>query len=76
MFTLLQQKFAETISLTEDEFAYCKTLFLPRKLRRRQYLLQEGDPAKYTAFVEKGMLRTFAIDEKGTEHILQFATEG
>ena len=32
--------------------------------------------AKYTAFVEKGILRSYTIDEKGNEHILQFALEG
>jgi CRP-like cAMP-binding protein len=31
---------------------------------------------RYTAFVEKGMLRTFTVDEKGNEPILQFSMEG
>ncbi|MEJ7678867.1 MAG: Crp/Fnr family transcriptional regulator [Segetibacter sp.] len=51
-------------------------MFLPKKLRKRQYLLQEGDVCKYTAFAEKGILRTYTIDDKGTEHILQFSLEG
>jgi CRP-like cAMP-binding protein len=38
--------------------------------------LQEGDVCKYNAFVTKGMLRSYTIDEKGNEHILQFASEG
>jgi len=76
MFELLFRKINAIISITEEEFEYCKTLFLPKKLRKRQYLLQEGDVCKYQAFVEKGMLRSYIIDEKGTEHILQFASEG
>jgi CRP-like cAMP-binding protein len=76
MFELLHQKINAMISINEDELNYCKTLFLPKKLRKRQYLLQEGDVCKYQAFVEKGMLRSYHIDEKGTEHILQFASEG
>ena len=48
----------------------------PKKLRRKQYLLQEGDVCKNIAFVEKGALRTYTVDELGTEHILQFALEG
>ena len=76
MFDLLHQKFQEKIRLTEDEFNYCKSLFLPKKLRKRQYLLQEGDVCKYQAFVEKGILRSYTIDDKGSEHILQFASEG
>jgi CRP-like cAMP-binding protein len=76
MFDLLQEKIAEKVVLTGDELAYCKTVFIPKKLRKRQYLLQEGDACKYQAFVVKGILRSYTIDEKGTEHILQFAPEG
>jgi cAMP-binding proteins - catabolite gene activator and regulatory subunit of cAMP-dependent protein kinases len=76
MYELLHTKIIETISLTEEEFNFCKTLFSPKKLRKRQYLLQDGDVCKYTAFVEKGMLRTYSIDEKGNEPILQFSMEG
>ncbi|HZJ58661.1 MAG TPA: Crp/Fnr family transcriptional regulator [Chitinophagaceae bacterium] len=76
MFELLHKKFSEIISINEEELNYCKTLFLPKKLRKRQFLLQDGDVCKYQAFVEKGMLRSYRIDEKGSEHILQFAFEG
>lgn len=76
MFERLSQSIQEHIAITEEEFGFCKTLFLPKKLRKRQYLLQEGDVCKYTAFVEKGVLRTYAVDEKGNEHILQFSFEG
>ena len=76
MYELLHKKITESISITDEEFDFCKTLFLPKKLRKRQYLLQEGDVCKYTAFVTKGILRSYTIDNKGTEHILQFAFEG
>ena len=76
MYDLLYKKISETISITDEEFDFCKTLFIPKKLRKRQYLLQEGDVNKYTAFVSKGLLRSFTVDDKGGEHILQFAFEG
>lgn len=76
MFERLFQNLAEKVQLTEDEKELTKTFFLPKKLRKRQYLLQEGDAAKYVAFVEKGILRSYTVDEKGSEHILQFAFEG
>ncbi len=75
MFELLSKSIKERVSITEEEFDFCKTLFLPKKLRKRQFLLQEGDVCKYTAFVEKGMLRTYTVDEKGNEPILQFSSE-
>lgn len=76
MFEVLFQKFDEKIELTEEEKQLCKSFFIPKKLRKRQYLLQEGDVSKYVAFVEKGMLRSYTIDDKGSEHIMQFAFEG
>jgi CRP-like cAMP-binding protein len=76
MFELLHKKISEKIFLTEEEFNFCKSLFVPKKLRKRQYLLQEGAVCKYQAFVEKGILRTYTVDKKGGEHILQFASEG
>ena len=76
MFEVLLQSIREKISISKEEFDFCKTLFIPKKLRKRQYLLQEGDVCKYTSFVEKGILRTYTVDEKGNEPILQFSMEG
>ena len=76
MYELLFKKLDEKIELTEGEKQLCKTFFIPKKLRKRQYLLQEGDVCKYVAFVEKGMLRSYTIDDKGSEHVIQFAFEG
>lgn len=50
-------------------------MFIPKKLRKKQYLLQEGEQGKYMAFVNKGCLRSYSIDEEGREHIVQFAIE-
>jgi CRP-like cAMP-binding protein len=76
MFEVLFQKLDEKIQLSEEERQLCKSFFTPKKLRKRQYLLQEGDVCKYIAFVEKGMLRSYTINDKGGEHIMQFAFEG
>jgi CRP-like cAMP-binding protein len=76
MFELLYQKFDEKIRLTDEEKELSRTFFIPKKIRKRQYLLQEGDVCKYIAFVEKGLLRSYAVSDKGTEQIIQFAFEG
>jgi CRP-like cAMP-binding protein len=76
MFEILFQKFDEKIQLTDEEKQLCKSFFIPKRLRKKQYLLQEGDPGRYSAFVEKGIMRSYTIDNKGNEHIIQFAFEG
>lgn len=76
MFELLHQKFSEIIDLSEEEFEYAKTLFIPKKLKKKRILIEVGEICKYTVFVKKGLLRSFKADDKGNEYILQFALEG
>ncbi len=76
MLELFFKKVNEKINLTEEEQAACAQYFISKKLRKKQYLLQAGDVCKYSAFVEKGILRSYTTDEKGAEHIMQFALEG
>lgn len=71
-FTHLQEK----VVLSANEEALIKTYFIPKKLRKKQYLLQEGDVCRYFVFVENGLLRSYNVDEKGNEHMIQFAWEG
>jgi len=61
--------------LSEDDRHLLMTHFKPKKLRKRQYFLQEGDVCKYIGFVVKGSARTFTVDEKGHEHILKLSLE-
>lgn len=76
MFEVLFNNIRQKIEITDKEEEICRSLFIPKKLRKRQYLLQQGDISKYTAFVEKGLLRGYIIDDKGSELIMQFAPEG
>lgn len=76
MYEKLSRSISDFVSLTQEEWDICKSHFLPRKLKKRQYILQEGEVCKYTIFVEKGLLRSYTVDEKGNDHILQFAFEG
>lgn len=76
MFEVLFSKVEEKIKLNDVEKDICKSLFSPKKLRKRQYILQQDDICKNLVFVEKGILRSYSVDSKGNEHILQFAPEG
>ncbi len=40
--------------LSEDDKHLLTIHFKPRKLRKRQYFLQEGDVCKYIGFIVKG----------------------
>jgi CRP-like cAMP-binding protein len=61
--------------LSADDKHLLMTHFKPKKLRKRQYFLQEGDVCKYIGFIVKGSASTFTVDEKGREHILKLSLE-
>ena len=75
MYDLFFKKFNEKVALTSGEEESIRTYLTPKKLRKRQYLLQEGDVCRSIAFVEKGALREYSVDENGNEQIIQFAGE-
>ncbi|MFD2554608.1 Crp/Fnr family transcriptional regulator [Sphingobacterium tabacisoli] len=72
LFTHIGQK----IQLLESDKAALSDFFKLRALKRRQYLLQEGDLCKYLSFIIDGLLKSFTIDDKGNEHISLLAWEG
>ena len=61
--------------LSESDIEAIREVFIPKKLRKRQYLLQEGEVCKHAAFVVKGALRQYSIDDKGVEHIVRLSIE-
>jgi len=59
-----------TKPLTEEEIEIIKSAFTYKKLRKHQYLLQEGEVCKMAGFVIKGALKQYTIDKAGKENII------
>lgn len=72
-FNYLEKFSSEPVS--EDAKVLLKKALIPFKLRRRQYFLQAGDQCKHFAFIVKGAMRQYSVDEKGTEHIVRLGVE-
>ena len=70
------QEFTKKVPLAKEEQEFIKNYLTVKKIRKRQYLLQEGDICKCVAFVEKGAVRLYSVDADGSEHIVAFALEG
>jgi CRP-like cAMP-binding protein len=64
-----------SIPLTDSETELIKNTFVPKKIRRKQYFLQEGQVCKYSAFIVKGAMRQYSVDDKGVEHIIRLLIE-
>ena len=74
-FEVLRAYFEKTGAVSGEEFDLMQSVFLPRALSSGDYLQRGGEPATHAAFVTAGCLRSYVIDAKGKEHVVQFAPE-
>lgn len=65
----------EKINVTEEQFNSISSALRVKKFEKGQIIFHKGDHVNYGFFVCKGLLRSYSIDAKGKEHILQFAPE-
>jgi CRP-like cAMP-binding protein len=75
MFDALASYLKSKISITEGELKTIESFFTPKRVHKGDVILRIGEVCQYTCFVVKGCLRSYVIDEKGKEHIIQFAPE-
>jgi CRP-like cAMP-binding protein len=67
--------FDSYLALNDEERAQLSSRVVERRLKRRQFVLQQGDVCRHYTFVVSGCLKLYGVDKKGAEHILQFAAE-
>ena len=72
LFKHIESKLTLTRTQRESIFDF----FSSKQLKRKQFLLREGECCKEIAFVVSGLLKSYLIDNKGVEHVSLFASEG
>lgn len=73
LITYIRQHSAQPISPSDIDLI--QSVFVPKKIRKRQYFLQEGEVCKYSAFIVKGAMRKYSVDDKGVEHMVSLYLE-
>lgn len=73
LYTYIESK--SSASLTESERERIQLAFKLKHLRKRQYLLQEGDVCKYMGFIVNGAGRMYTIKENSQEITIRLAIE-
>lgn len=74
-FDVLRAYLAARASFTDDDWAFLRERFVGKALREGEVLQRAGETATHAAFVAAGCLRSYVIDARGREHIVQFAPE-
>lgn len=61
--------------LNEAEAEAIESAFKPKKLRKHQYFLQEGEVCRVAGFIVRGAMKQYTVDESGRENILGLFVE-
>mgnify|MGYP006287862157 FL=1 len=69
---ILIRHIRELVPISEEESYKVREAFVLRRLKKKELLLQKGEPSNHMRFVTEGCLKVFSIDEHANEHVLQF----
>lgn len=67
--------FSNYFPLNSKECDELMSRFTERKVKRRQFILQQGDVCSHFTFVVSGCLKMYAVDKNGKEHNIEFSAE-
>ncbi|MBP2615515.1 Crp/Fnr family transcriptional regulator [Chryseobacterium jejuense] len=67
--------FKSFIPLSKEEIEVLDERITERRIRRKQFILQENEICQYYTFVVSGCFKMYSTDHNGEEHNLQFASE-
>ena len=63
------------ISISEAEIELFQSYLKPKKLKKKEFLLKEGEICKSRYYITKGCIRLYYIDNKGNEQIIHFGID-
>ncbi|KAA2241915.1 Crp/Fnr family transcriptional regulator [Chitinophaga agrisoli] len=75
MFEQIDNSVSRHIQLTQEELQLFHDLLQYKKVKKKQFLLQEGEVCNFEAYILKGCIRSYYLNKEGTETILAFAVE-
>lgn len=76
MFDVLFSHIEHKVALSDAEKSAIAAFFTFKKIRKKQFILEEGEICMHLSFVNKGLIKSYRLDEKGNEHISLFGWEG
>jgi CRP-like cAMP-binding protein len=72
-------RFLETlrvgVGLSEQEIQDLLGMWVTLSVKKKEHFFRAGDTCKATAYVNKGCMRRYVINDQGKESIVNFATE-
>lgn len=75
MFQRIREYLSRSVRLSEEEIKIFENSLELRLIPKKTILLQAGEVCNFEAYINKGCIREYFIDDAGIELTLQFATE-
>ena len=75
MFESINTNVCKKNEFTPEEIEYFNTILQYKEVPKKTLLLQEGEICNFEAYILKGCIRKYYINENGFEVIIQFAVE-
>ena len=75
MFDVFKAYLIKNAEITEEQFLLLAPYLEFKKISKTEIVLHKGNVCQHSFFVQKGLLRSYTIDEQGKEHIIQFAPQ-
>jgi CRP-like cAMP-binding protein len=74
-YDLIISHISDSTRLSQSEIDFFISILEPRKIRKKEFLLNIGDICRHDFFINSGCIKICYIDRKGNECITKFAIE-
>lgn len=75
IYDLLIENINKNVQFSKEELdEFCK-YFHPKSIKKKEFVLKQGEVCKFEGFVLEGCFRVFTLDKKGNETTLYFAVK-
>ncbi len=75
MIDVFKQYLKEKTQLTEEQFEKLSPYLVAREIKKNTIIIRQGDTFSKMIFVTKGLLRSYTVDCKDKQHVVDFAPE-
>lgn len=75
MLEIFKNYLREKTQITEEQFAQLSAYLVTRDIKKNTIIIRQGDTFSKMIFVTKGLLRSYTIDCKDKQHVVDFAPE-
>jgi CRP-like cAMP-binding protein len=75
VFGQFEKYIIERANLNLEELELMRSLSVQKTIKKKQFLLKEGEICRNHSFISKGLLVSYRVDQDGIEHVLSFTFE-